>query len=284
MTQKIVDTHIHVWNFDKAEYEWLKNDTSILKRTYNIEEIEAERIAVGITDGVLVQSSNTLEDTNWMLEVAGATPWIKGVVGWLPLLSPEKTNKLLNDVYLKNNYYKGVRHLIHDEPNADWLLQETVIESLKILAANKITFDVVGVLSNHIKTVLQVANKVPDLKMVFDHLNQPPISTKEKFGEWGVLIKEAATNKNFHAKISGLGTTTKNGTNWTANDIQPYVEFVLENFGEDRCFCGGDWPVSLLAGSYTQNWQTYKQLLTSILSEQHLEKVYYSNAANFYKL
>jgi L-fuconolactonase len=284
MTQKIVDTHIHVWNFAKAEYEWLKNDTSILKRTYNIEEIEAERIAVGITDGVLVQSSNTLEDTNWMLEVAGATPWIKGVVGWLPLLNPEKTNQLLNDVYLKNIYYKGVRHLIHDEPNADWLLQETVIESLKILAAKKITFDVVGVLPEHIKTVLQVANKVPELKMVFDHLNQPPISTKERHGEWGVLIKEAAANKNFHAKISGLGTTTKNGNNWTVSDIQPYVEFVLEIFGEDRCFCGGDWPVSLLAGSYTQSWHTYKQLLTSILSEQHLEKVYYSNAANFYKL
>lgn len=284
MTQKIIDTHIHVWNFDKAKYEWLKNDTSILKRTYNIEEIEAERIAIGITDGVLVQSSNTLEDTNWMLEVADKTPWIKGVVGWLPLMNPEKTEQLLNEFYLKNNYYKGVRHLIHDEPNADWLLQENVIESLKILAVKKITFDVVGVLPAHIETVLKVANKIPDLKMVFDHLNQPPISTKEKFGQWGKLIKEAATNKNFHAKISGLGTTTKSVDGWTGDDIKPYVEFALEHFGEDRCFCGGDWPVSLLAGSYGKTWGIYKQVLNSILDEQQLQNVYYNNAINFYQL
>lgn len=284
MIQKIIDTHIHVWNFDKAEYEWLKNDRSILKRTYNIEEIEAERIAVRISDGVLVQSSNTLEDTNWMLEVADKTPWIKGVVGWLPLMNPEKTEQLLNDIYLKNNYYKGVRHLIHDEPNADWLLQENVIESLKILAVNKITFDVVGVLPAHIETVLKVANKISDLKMVFDHLNQPPISTKEKFGQWGKLIKEAATNKNFHAKISGLGTTTKNVDGWTGDDIKPYIEFALEHFGEDRCFCGGDWPVSLLAGNYEKTWSIYKHVLSSILDEQQLQNVYYNNAINFYQL
>jgi L-fuconolactonase len=282
--RKIIDTHIHVWNFEKAEYGWLKNDTSILKRTYHIEEIEAERTALGINDGVLVQASNNVEDTDWMLEVADKTDWIKGVVGWLPLMNPAETEMLLNDVYLKNNYYKGIRHLIHDEPNANWLLQDNVIESLRILAMNNLPFDVVGVLPAHIETVLKVANKVPNLKMVFDHLNQPPIATKEKFGKWGALIKEASMHENFYAKISGLGTTTKNGTGWTSEDIKPYIKFVLEQFGDDRCFCGGDWPVSLLAGSYTKSWNAYIDVLSKILNETQQENIFYNNAINFYSI
>jgi len=284
MSQEIIDTHIHVWNFDKAEYDWLKNDTSILKRSYHIEEIQAERKALKITGGVLVQAANNTQDTDWMLEVADKTEWVKGVVGWLPLTNPEETEKLLEETYLKNIYYKGIRHLIHDEPNADWLLQETVIESLKILAKNNLPFDVVGVLPAHIETVLKVANKEPDLKMIFDHLNQPPIAAKEKFGDWGVLMKEAAASRNFYAKISGLGTATKNLTGWTSEDLKPYLEFALEQFGTERCICGGDWPVSLLAGSYTKTWTAYKEVLGNMLNDAQQQKVFYNNAVNFYKL
>ena len=284
MNHPITDTHVHVWNFSRAEYGWLKNDTSILNRTYHIEEIEAERKNAGITAGVLVQASINTDDTDWMLEVAEQTDWIKGVVGWLPLMDPAKTEQLLNDVYLKNKFYKGVRHLIHDEADPRWLLQETVIESLKILVKYNLTYDVVGVLPEHIRTVLTVAEKVPELKMVFDHLNAPPISTAQRFGEWGDLIKAAAANKNFHAKISGLGTVVKKDQNWSAADIQPYVEFALEHFGTDRCFCGGDWPVSLLAGSYTDTWNKYRQLLDVLLNDTAQQKVYSQNAAAFYKL
>jgi L-fuconolactonase len=284
MHHGIIDTHIHVWNFDKADYAWLKGDTSVLNRTYDIAEIEAERNAAGITGGILVQAANNLRDTDWMLELADQTEWIKGVVGWLPLTDPQETERLLQEVFLKNKYFKGIRHLIHDEPNADWLLQETVIESLKILAKHHIPFDVVGILPAHIETVIAVADKVPELKMIFDHLNQPPVSTKERFGKWGELMKTAAANKNFYAKISGMGTTTKNFTGWTAEDIKPYVAFALEHFGTERCCCGGDWPVSLLAGSYTKTWVVYKSVLETILDITALEKVYSANATTFYKL
>ncbi len=219
-----------------------------------------------------------------LLEVADKTEWINGVVGWLPLINPEKTAQLLTDVYLKNPYYKGVRHLIHDEADPKWLLQETAIESLKILVKYNLTYDVVGVLPEHIRTVLKVTERVPELKMVFDHLNQPPIATNQRFGEWGDLMKAAAGNKNFHAKISGLGTVVKKEHNWTAADIQPYVEFALEHFSTDRCFCGGDWPVSLLAGSYAKTWNNYTQLLGSVLNSAEQEKVFSKNAAAFYKL
>ena len=198
--------------------------------------------------------------------------------------SPDETQRLLNDIYLKNIYFKGIRHLIHDEPNANWLLQDTVIESLKILAKNNLPFDVVGILTAHIETVLKVADKVPDLKMVFDHLNQPPIAATQKFVTWGDLMKEAAGNKNFYAKISGLGTTTKNLAGWSAEGIKPAIALVLEQFGQHRCFCGGDWPVSLLAGSYKKTWHTYIQVLGTILNNTQQENVFYHNAVNFYSL
>lgn len=280
----VIDTHIHIWNFDKARYQWLENNTTLLNRHYEIEELEPARAAAGITGGVLVQAANNTEDTDHMLSVAAASPWLQGVVGWLPLTDPALTQQLLQDKYLANPYFKGVRHLIHDEPDARWLLQPTVIESLRILAAHHLTYDIVGVKTEHIGTALEVANKVPDLSMIFDHCNQPPIATGEQFGNWGVLMKEAAAHTGFQVKISGLGLTVQKGNDWTADDIAPYLAFVLEHFGEDRGCCGGDWPVCLLAGAYTDAWKNYKQALAQLLNEEGQQKVLHKNAIKFYKL
>ncbi len=283
MLPRIVDTHVHVWDFGKAEYSWLKGNTSILNRTYEIEELNGEVKKVGVTDGILIQAANNLEDTDHMLEVAAKTSWIKGVVGWLPLMDPQITGRLLKEKYSRNNYFKGIRHLIHDEPDPRWLLQKQVIESLQVVADTDLPYDVVGVLTDHIETAIEVGEKIPSLRMVFDHLNQPPIALKEKFGRWGKVMKQAAANKQFYAKISGLGITSQS-PDWSKDDIKPYVEFALEHFGIDRCFCGGDWPVCLLAGSYSRSWSIYREVIDSILNEEDRNKVYYSNAVAFYQL
>ena len=279
---RLADTHVHIWDFNRAEYAWLKGNTSILNRTYSIEELESERNISGTTKGILVQAANNFEDTDWMLHVAVNTDWIAGIVGWLPLTNPDATLKALQKKYGKENYFKGVRHLIHDEPDSKWLLQPEVIESLHILADHNIPYDLVGVLPEHIETALQVAAKVPELRMVFDHLNQPPIASKERFGNWGELMKEAAQHKNFYAKISGLGLTAQKGDQWKADDIKPYVGFAIEQFGTGRCFMGGDWPVSLLAGSYNNTWKNLKEVINDLVDDKAADKIFYSNAANFY--
>ena len=281
---KIIDTHVHVWDLEKADYPWLKNDVSILNRTWRIGEIESERKQAGITAGVLVQASGNLEDTDLMLETAYKTDWICGVVAWLPLIDPIATQRLLDERFLKEQYFKGVRHQIHDEKDTEWLLQPPVIESLNILSSFGIPYDVVGIKPKHIETVLKVAEKIPDLRMVFDHLNWPPIPTKERFGRWGGLMEEAAHHKNLYAKISGLGTASGNFENRTADDIKPYVEFALQHFGTDRCFCGGDWPVSMLVNNYIQSWQITKDIVDSLLNETERNKVFFSNANEFYNL
>lgn len=284
MLPRIVDTHIHLWDFRKAKYDWLKGNDSILNRTYAIDEISDERLKAGISEGLLVQAANNLADTEWMLQVAETTEWINGIVGWLPLTDPEQTQKLLQTKFLDHKYFKGLRHLIHDEADPKWLLQPRVIESLTFVSSFHLPYDIVGVIPEHIETAMKLSVEVPGLKMIFDHMNQPPIFYKERFGKWGDLMKDASANKNFFVKISGLGTTCKNPALWNELEIKPYIEFVLANFGVDRCMCGGDWPVSLLAGDYVSTWVKYRNVLSSILHPADLEKVFYSNAKLFYGL
>ncbi len=284
MTKRVIDTHIHVWDIERIEYTWLKNDTSILNKTYSIEQLNTEIDKANVTEGVLVQAANNTEDTDMMLTVADKTAWITGVVGWLPLTDPAATEKALNEKYLKNKYFKGCRHLIHNEPDPKWLLQDKAIESLKILAGHNLSYDLVGVNADHLQTAITIAEKLPGLKMVFDHLNQPPIASKEIFGQWGELIKRAAVHNNLYAKISGLGTTASKGFEWTKDDLKPYIMYVLEQFGTDRCFCGGDWPVALLAGPYEKAWLEYQQIFSEELEEDSRENLLYKNAKSFYKL
>ena len=280
----VIDTHIHIWDLSKVRYSWLEGNTSILNRNYLLGELEPARLVAGVTGGVLVQAANNTEEADYMLRVAAAHPWLKGVVGWLPLTDPVLTERLLKEQYGLNPLFKGVRHLIHDEADVRWLLQPTVIESLGILARHGISYDVVGVKPEHIETALAVAERVPTLSMIFDHCCQPPIATGERFGRWGELMNAAAAHLPFHVKVSGLGITAQKEADWTADDIAPYVAFVLEHFGVSRVCCGGDWPVCLMAGSYADAWRNYKEVLTSLLDRSSLEKVFYTNALSYYRL
>ena len=282
--QRIIDTHIHVWDLQRAEYPWLQNDVSILNQTWRIEQLNNERESAGVSGGVLVQASGNIADTELMMETAEKTSWISGVVGWLPLMDTGATEELLEKKYVKETYFKGVRHQIHDEPDTKWLLQPAVINSLKILAKKNIPYDVVAVLPQHIETALKLAEQIPELRMVFDHLSQPPIKRKEKFGLWGDLMKAASQHKNFYAKVSGLGTTSGDLKNWSAEDVKPYIAFALEHFGTDRCFCGGDWPVSQLAGSYSKVWEVYTKVVNGLVSEKESDNIFYNNASQFYNL
>ncbi|WP_431210837.1 amidohydrolase family protein [Puia sp. P3] len=162
---------------------------------------------------------------------------------------------------------EGVRHLIHNEADPKWLLQGPVLESLGLLAERDIPYDVVGVVPEHLRTALEVAYRVPGLRMVLDHLNQPPVEIAGS--EWEGLMKEAVENKNIYVKISGLGRL---------EDVEPCIGWVLEQFGEDRCFCGGDWPVCLLTGRYEEIWNRYRH----VVGEN--DRLLYENAKRFYAI
>ena len=175
-----------------------------------------------------------------------------------------------------------MRHLIHNEADPKWLLQDEVIEGLKLLAGAGLTFDVVATLPEHMECIPVISEKVPNLKMVIDHLGQPPIATGE-LGRWGDDLEAAAENPNVYAKISGLGTASGNWDGWTAEDVKPYVEYAIETFGPDRCMVGGDWPVSVLAGGYVKAWAAYRSILAGYPADVQT-KVLSGTAIQFYGL
>ena len=175
-----------------------------------------------------------------------------------------------------------MRHLIHNEADPKWLLQDEVIEGLKLLAAAGLTFDVVATLPEHMECIPIISAKVPNLKMVIDHLGQPPIATRE-LGRWGDDLKAAAENPNVYGKISGLGTASGNWDGWTAEAIKPYVDYAIETFGPERCMVGGDWPVSVLAGGYGKAWAAYRSILAGYPADVQA-KVLSGTAIRFYGL
>ncbi len=281
MATTIVDTHQHLWDLDRGEYSWLTPEFGVLYRTYTADELEPQLEPAGVSYTVMVQSANNYEDTESMFEQAAAHDWMIGVVGWVPLLRPDETARAIKR-FKANPYFKGVRHLIHNEPDAKWLLQPEVIEGLELLAANDLTFDVVATLPEHMECIPILSTKIPNLKMVIDHLGQPPIPSGE-LGRWANDLKVAASNPLVYGKISGLGTTSGNWEGWTAEDLKPYIHYALETFGPDRCMCGGDWPVSVLAGGYGKAWQAYRQIMGELPAADQ-EKVFNGTAQQFYGL
>jgi L-fuconolactonase len=281
--RKLIDTHIHAWNLEKVHYQWLEGNTSALNKTYSLDELEPELEKLHVSHGVMVQAANSFEDSFFMLEECKNRNWLKGVVGWMPFTEPQHWEENLLK-FEENPLLKGFRHLIHDEPNPKWLLQPEVLESFVKLEKSRFSFDVVSVLPEHLACVLKISEKYPEISWCLDHLSHPPTKANERFGKWGDLMKEAASNPKIHIKISGLGMTVNDLQTWNANEIQPYVEFGLEHFGIHRAMIGGDWPVVNLCGGYQKSIATYLEILQKNLSEKETDQILSKNAIRFYRL
>ncbi|MEI7024208.1 amidohydrolase family protein [Paenibacillus sp. y28] len=275
-----IDAHQHFWNLDKNEYPWLTPEHGVIYRTFEPAELEPQIRAAGIDKTVLVQANNSYEDTDYMLAIADEFDWVGGVVGWVPLDKPLAAAKKL-EAYCKHPRFKGVRHLIHDEPDPDWVVRDKVIEGLQVLASFEIPFDVVAVFPNHLKHIPVLAERVPDLRMVIDHLAKPPILDKQ-WEPWAGQLARAAEYPQVYAKVSGLNTAAS-WTDWTAADLRPYVDHAFEHFGAERLMFGSDWPVATLAGDYRKVWEETGRALEGRPAAQ-IDAVLGGTAAAFYKL
>lgn len=261
-----VDTHQHFWNLSEVAYSWLVPEYGPIYRTFTPSELAPQLAAAGVDKTVIVQSANSYADTDSMLAIAEAHDWVAAVVGWVPIHDPAEAARKLED-YAANPYFVGIRHLIHDEPNPDWVLQKQVIEGLQLLAERDLAFDVVAVFPNHLKHVPTLAEKVPALKMVIDHLAKPPLGEQDR-ATWREQLAAAAESPNVYAKVSGLNTVTPDFENWTDDDIKPLIDFALETFGADRLMFGSDWPVAVLAGDYAKVWAETNKCLAQLSAEE----------------
>lgn len=269
----MIDCHQHFWQLGRFEYPWMSKDLGVLYRDYLPDDLAPILQQNRVTKTVLVQASNSVAETRWLLNLAETHEFIAGVVGWVDLTSPD--NELS-----AHPKFKGVRHLVESEPNDDWLIQPAVLSGLQTLSTRGLTYDLL-VHTRHLKYVPQVAETCPELALVIDHLAKPQIARNE-IKEWSEAFKPLANYPNIHCKLSGL-VTEADWHSWKPDDLRPYVDCALECFGVDRLMFGSDYPVCLLAASYDRVLDGFLEILNT-LSDADREKIFAKNAAKFYRL
>ena len=274
----ITDSHQHFWQVGRFDYPWMTSDLGVLYRDYLPDELAPILNKNGVSKTVLVQASNSVAESRWLLSLADAHSFIAGVVGWVDLMSPEIDAQL--DELTAYPTFKGVRHLVESEPHDDWLVQPAVLSGLRRLSIHGLSYDLL-VHTRHLKYVPQVAESCPELALVIDHLAKPPIA-KNEIKQWSEEFKPLASFANIYCKLSGL-VTEANWTSWQTDDLRPFVDVALESFGADRLMFGSDYPVCLLAASYDRVLESFQQILKD-LSGPDREKIFSTNATKFYRV
>ena len=274
----MIDSHQHFWQVGRFDYPWMTSDLGVLYRDYLPDDLVPILKSNGVEKTVLVQASNSIAESRWLLNLADENSFIAGVIGWVDLMSPHVDAQIQE--LITRPKFKGVRHLVESEPQDDWLIQPAVLSSLKRLSTYGLTYDLL-VHARHLEYVPQVAETCPELSLVIDHLAKPAIA-KNKFHEWSQAFKPLASYPNIHCKLSGL-VTEANWTSWQTDDLRPFVEFALESFGADRLMFGSDYPVCLLASTYDRVLASFQEILKS-LNDDEREKIFSRNAARFYRL
>lgn len=274
-----IDSHQHFWKAARGDYHWMGPAVPVLCRDYLPEDLRPWLAKNRIDKTVLVQAAQTRAETDFLLDLAQAHDFIAGVIGWLDMDSPTFAAEL--DLYSKKPKFLGVRPMLQDLEKDDWILRPRVVESLKLISQRDIPFEFLTY-TRHLPHVLKALDAVPGLRAVVDHVSKPEIKNR-KLDPWRSLISDVAKHPNVHCKLSGMITEADHKT-WTAEDLRPYVEHVLNCFGPERVMFGSDWPVCLLAGSYDHVVGALHTILQPRLNEQLEADIFGGNAARFYKL
>ncbi|HEX4149083.1 MAG TPA: amidohydrolase family protein [Pirellulales bacterium] len=276
-----IDAHQHFWQLDRREfdYRWLDAPPlAPIRRDFMPPDLRPliERVHVDRT--VFVQTQHQLAENRWALALAEKYPFIAGVVGWVDLASPQCAAQV--EEFRAHARFVGVRHVTQDEPDDNFIVRDDVIRGLKVLEKQALPFDLLFY-ARHLKHAPTLAERLPDLPMVIDHLAKPKI-TERRFDEWLADFRAAARYPNLCCKLSGM-VTEADWKTWQPADLKPYVQAALELFGPNRLMFGSDWPVCELAGSYDRVYYALVEALGPI-SEAERGAIFGGTAARFYKL
>lgn len=274
-----IDSHQHFWKPARGDYHWMSDKIPVLCRDYLPEDLRPWLAKNRIDKTILVQAAQTKAETDFLLKLAEENDFIAGVIGWLDMDSPDFSKEL--EVYSQKRKFLGVRPMLQDLADDDWILRPRVLESLKEIADRNVVFEFLT-FTRHLPHVLKVLEKFPNLRAVVDHVSKPEIKNK-KTAPWRSLMSEVAAHKNIYCKLSGM-ITEADFESWTAEDLRPYVEHVVDCFGFERVMFGSDWPVCLLAGSYDQVIGALQTILKPQLDARREAAVFGGNAARFYRL
>jgi|SRR6185503_19691536 len=278
MVNNLVDSHQHFWQVGRFDYPWMTPEIDVLCHDYLPGQLEPILQRNGVHQTIVVQASNSVAETKWLLGLADQNQLIAGVVGWVDLQSANVGEQLAE--LAAHPKFKGVRHLVESEPADDWLAQESVIRGLRELESRKVSYDLL-VHTRHLKHAKRAIDECPELRFVVDHLAKPPVARGD-VDEWARRLKTIAAAQNVWCKLSGL-VTEANWTSWRIEDFIPYVDKALEYFGPGRMMFGSDWPVCVLAASYEQVLEAFNTLLAD-LGDEDRELIFSKNATQFYRI
>jgi L-fuconolactonase len=273
-----VDAHHHLWRYNKEEYGWIAEEMSALAKNFLPFDLEQQLARTGIHGSVAVQARQTLEETRWLLEIAGKSPVIRGVVGWAPIAAaefPEELERLHGSKKLK-----GLRHVIQDEPDDEFILRADFNRGIALLKRHSLVYDIL-IYARHLPAAISFVDRHPGQTFVLDHAGKPNIRAHE-LEPWRGNLRELARRENVYCKLSGLATEA-NWLAWEPADLQPYVDTVLEAFGPKRVMVGSDWPVCLLATTH-RHWYATVQDFIEPLSVREQELILGGVATKVYSL
>jgi L-fuconolactonase len=271
-----VDSHQHFWRYTPAQYPWIQPGWPI-RRDFLPLDLEPELRACGLDGCVAVQARQTLEESRWLLSLADASPFIKGVVGWVDLCSSGLEAQLTE--LAAHPKFVGVRHVVQDEPDDRFMLRADFQRGISALSTFDLSYDVL-VFPRQLPAAVQLAKAFPEQRFVLDHLAKPPVR-EAVLSPWNQLIRELAKCPNVMCKMSGLVTEAQWHT-WEPAQFQPYLDTVFNAFGPERLMFGSDWPVALLSGSYQQVYQIARDFLAG--KGEAADKIFGDNATLFYDL
>ena len=274
----IIDSHQHFWKYNPQKHAWIDDNMSVIRKDFLPIDLQTVFAENGVDGCVAVQADQTLEETDFLLDLAHQNDFIKGVVGWADLRNPQVEREL--EKYADDNKLKGYRHIVQGEADHNFLLRPDFIRGISYLEKYGAVYDIL-IFPHQLGATLEFVKKFPNQKFVIDHIAKPYI--KNGFFEgWAVLMQEIAKHENVFCKLSGM-ITEADFKSWTPQQIHPYMELVLRAFGPDRCMYGSDWPVCLVAGNYSQVRALTTDFIAT-LSPAEKAAIMGQNAVEFYGL
>ncbi|HZQ96041.1 MAG TPA: amidohydrolase family protein [Candidatus Sulfotelmatobacter sp.] len=273
-----IDAHQHFWIYNEREFAWLDDSLTELRRNFLPGDLEPELNANGFHGSVVVQTRQTLEESRWLLELAEHHSSILGVVGWADLSSPEIEAQLKD--LTRHSKLVGLRHIVQSEPDERFLLRPEFLRGIAALEQFGLAFDIL-IYPRHLPVAVEFVKRFPRQRFVLDHMAKPPIRDRH-IDTWAAGIRRLAAFPNVFCKASGLVTEAE-WKNWKPEDIAPYLDVALESFGPERLMIGSDWPVCLVAGSYSRVTGLVKDYISQ-RATAHLADVLGENARRFWRL
>lgn len=272
-----IDAHQHFWRYTPEEYDWISDDMGAIRRNFYPADLAPLLAAARVDGTVAVQARQLLEETMQLLEHTQRHPFIRGVVGWVPLTDP-KITRLLDELRGEKKL-KGVRHVLQGEPDA-FMTDPAFNAGLRAVTERGLSYDLL-VRAPQLPAAIALVDRHPSLPFVLDHIAKPVISGAPP-AEWRRDLAELARRPNVCCKFSGLVTEVP-GRSWTPELLWPYFDVVLALFGPDRLMFGSDWPVCLVATEYTR-WDRFIESCVTGLAPAERKGILGDTAARFYRL